>query len=163
MGNHMELLHNCMREALRLSPPLVLLMRKAMRDIPVSVPTKHGSNEKVDYVIPKGDIVMVSPSVGMRLEHVFKDPESFDPDRFAEGREEHKTPYAYLGFGGGMHSCMGQNFAFVQAKTILSVLFRNYDIKLLCDEFPVCDYQAMVVGPKGNCRIRFKKRAQSCA
>lgn len=155
--NHMEILHNCMREALRLSPPLVLLMRKAMRDISVTVPVKHGSEKKATYMIPKGDIVMVSPTVGMRLEHVFNDPEKFDPDRYAEGREEHKIPYAYLGFGGGMHSCMGQNFAFVQVKTILSVLFRMYDIELLCDEFPTPDYQAMVVGPKGDCRVRFKK------
>ena len=155
--NHMEILHNCMREALRLSPPLVLLMRKAMRDISVTVPVKHGSEKKATYMIPKGDIVMVSPTVGMRLEHVFNDPEKFDPDRYAEGREEHKIPYAYLGFGGGMHSCMGQNFAFVQVKTILSVLFRMYDIELLCDKFPSPDYQAMVVGPKGDCRVRFKK------
>ncbi len=157
--NHMELLHNCMREALRLSPPLVLLMRQAMKDIPVTVPIKHGSDQSTTYTIPKGDIVMVSPSVAMRLENVFKDPEKYDPDRYAEGREEHKRPYSYLGFGGGMHSCMGQNFAYVQVKTILSVLFRKYEIELLCEEFPVCDYQAMVVGPKGDCRIRFKKRA----
>lgn len=156
--NQMEVLHNSMREALRLNPPLVLLMRKALRDIPVTVPVKHGSDEKTQYVIPKGDIVMVSPTIGMRLPHVFKEPEKFDPDRYSEGREEHKIPYAYLGFGGGMHSCMGQNFAFVQVKTILSVLFRMYDIELLCEKFPEPDYQAMVVGPKGDCRIRFKKR-----
>lgn len=38
----------------------------------------------------------------------------FDPDRFGAGREEHKQPFAYLGFGAGMHQCMGQQFAFVQ-------------------------------------------------
>jgi len=46
----------------------------------------------------------VSPTVGMRLPEVFADPDKFDPDRFGPGREEHKaSPYAYLGFGGGMH------------------------------------------------------------
>lgn len=40
----------------------------------------------------------------------------FDPDRFGPDREEHKQPFAYLGFGAGMHQCMGQQFAFVQVR-----------------------------------------------
>jgi sterol 14alpha-demethylase len=67
--NNMPLLHNCMREALRLHPPLVLLMRKVLKDLKVKAGGK-------DYVIPKGDVVMVSPSVGMRLESVFPKGES---------------------------------------------------------------------------------------
>lgn len=149
--NTFQYLHDCMREALRLCPPLVLLMRKAMHDIPVTIGGKK-------YTIPKGDTVMVSPSVGMRLESVFPNPEAFEPERYGEGREEHKTPYAYLGFGGGMHSCMGQNFAFLQVKTILSILFREYEIELISDKMPDIDYEAMVVGPKGDCRVRYKKR-----
>ncbi|GMH83041.1 hypothetical protein TL16_g09464, partial [Triparma laevis f. inornata] len=149
--NNMPLLHNCMREALRLHPPLVLLMRKVLKDLKVST----GGN---DYVIPKGDVVMVSPSVGMRLANVFPEPDAFDPDRYAPPREEHKTPFAYLGFGGGMHSCMGQAFAFVQVKTILSVLFRKYKMEVVPEKLPECDYEAMVVGPKGDCRVRYEKR-----
>ncbi len=150
--NDMQLLHDSMKEALRLCPPLILLIRKAMKDVPVQAGGKS-------YTIPKGDMVLISPSVGMRLPEVFQDPEKFDPDRFGPEREEHKSsPYAYLGFGGGMHSCMGQNFAFMQVKTILSILFREYDIEMIADKMPEIDYKAMVVGPKGDCRIRYKKR-----
>jgi len=150
--NEMQLLHDSMKEALRLCPPLILLIRKAMKDIQCKVDGKN-------FTIPEGDMVLVSPSVGMRLPESFKNPDEFDPDRFGPGREEHKTsPYAYLGFGGGMHSCMGQNFAFVQVKTILSVLFREYDFDLIADNMPDIDYEAMVVGPKGDCRVRYKKR-----
>ena len=150
--NEMQLLHDSMKEALRLCPPLILLIRKAMKDIKFKV-------KEQSFTIPKGDMVLVSPSVGMRLPETFKNPDDFDPDRFGPEREEHKSsPYAYLGFGGGMHSCMGQNFAFVQVKTILSVLFREYDFDLIADKMPDIDYEAMVVGPKGDCRIRYKKR-----
>ena len=150
--NNMQLLHDSMKEALRLCPPLILLIRKAMKDVLVNAGGKS-------YTIPKDDMVFISPSVGMRLPEVFKDPDSFDPDRFGPGREEHKSsPYAYLGFGGGMHSCMGQNFAFMQVKTILSVLFREYDIEMVADKMPEIDYKAMVVGPKGDCRVRYRKR-----
>ncbi len=148
----MDLLHNSMKEALRLCPPLILLIRKAMKDVPVKAGGKT-------FTIPKDDMVLISPSVGMRLPDVFNKPDEFDPDRFSPGREEHKSsPYAYLGFGGGMHSCMGQNFAFMQVKTILSILFREYDIEMVADKMPEIDYKAMVVGPKGDCRVRYKKR-----
>lgn len=150
--NNMELLHDCMREALRLCPPLTLLIRYALRDIPVKTGGKS-------FTIPQGDMVFVSPTVGMRLPEVFADPDKFDPDRFGPGREEHKSsPYAYLGFGGGMHSCMGQQFAFVQVKTILSVLMREYEIEMIAEKMPDMDYTAMVVGPKGDCRVRYKRR-----
>lgn len=152
--NNMQLLHDSMKEALRLRPPLILLIRKAIKDLAV----KAGGKK---YTVPKGDMVLISPTVGMRLPDVFENPDEFDPDRFGPGREEHKkSPYAYLGFGGGMHSCMGQNFAFVQVKTILSVLFREYDIEMVADVLPEIDYKQMVVGPKGDCRIRYKRRIQ---
>jgi len=148
----MGLMHDSMREALRLCPPLILLIRLAMVDIPVK------TSENKTYVIPKGDMVGISPSVGMRLGEVFQNPDTFDPDRFGEGREEHKIPYAYMGFGGGMHSCMGQNFAFVQVKTILSILFREFEIERIAPKMPEINWEAMVVGPKGDCRVRYKRR-----
>jgi len=150
----MGLLHDCIKESLRLCPPLILLIRLAMRDVKVKARGR-------DYNIPKGDMVLVSPSVGMRLPEVFKDPDVYDPDRYGPGREEHKSsPYAYIGFGGGMHSCMGQNFAYLQIKTILSVLFQEYDIEMVENKMPEIDYEAMVVGPKGNCWIKYKKRVK---
>ena len=152
VNKQMPLLHNCMKEALRLCPPLILLIRYALQEVKVK------ANDR-EYVIPRGDMVLISPSVGMRLPDVFPNPNAFDPDRFGPGREEDKSsPYAYMGFGGGMHSCMGQNFAFVQVKTILSVLFREYEMEMVSKDMPDIDYAAMVVGPKGDCRIRYKKR-----
>jgi sterol 14-demethylase len=148
----METLHNCMREALRLCPTFIMILRKAEKDINITVQGR-------EYQIPKNDFVVVSPTVSMRLKSSFENPDDFDPDRYTAPREEHKTPYAYLGFGGGLHSCMGQNFAFVQVKTILSIIFREYDIERVAPEMPEIGYNDMVVGPKGDCRVRFKKRA----
>ncbi|CAM9959692.1 unnamed protein product, partial [Ectocarpus fasciculatus] len=117
----MELLHDCMRETLRMYPPLILLLRMAKKDFTV---TSKGQS----FTVPKGHYVGTSPHVAMRLPTVFKNPDDFDPDRFGPERQEHKQPFAYLGFGAGMHQCMGQQFAFVQVKTILSVLLREYKI-----------------------------------
>jgi len=147
----MEYLHNCMREALRLCPTFIMILRRAERDITINVKGRR-------YDIPKGDFCCVSPTVSMRLKSTFPNPDTFDPDRFAPPREEHKKPYSYLGFGGGIHTCMGSTFAFVQVKTILSILFREYEIERLSPNMPAIGYEDMVVGPKGDCKVRYKKR-----
>mmetsp|Transcript_5439 Transcript_5439/g.17173 ORF Transcript_5439/g.17173 Transcript_5439/m.17173 type:complete len:486 (-) Transcript_5439:43-1500(-) len=149
--NEMALLHNCMKEALRMHPPLIMLMRKAMKDVPIE--TDAGAK----YVIPRGDVVFAAPAVQGRLEVCWTKPDAFDPDRYAPGREEHSTPFAHLGFGGGIHQCMGQQFGFCQVKTILSWLNRHYDMEL-ASPFPEPDYAAMVVGPKGAPLVTFKRK-----
>lgn len=149
---NMDYLHNCMREALRMCPTFIMILRRAEQDISITVSGKN-------YTIPKGDFVCVSPTVSMRLKTAFENPDEFDPTRYEAPREEHKkNPYAYLGFGGGLHSCMGQNFAFVQVKTILSVMFREYEIESVTGKLPELGYNDMVVGPKGDCRVRYRKR-----
>lgn len=85
--HQMELLHNCMREALRMCPTFIMLLRKAMKDAAIVV---NGTTHRIH----KGDIVVVSPTVSMRLPTAFKEPDVFDPDRFAPPREEHKKPFS---------------------------------------------------------------------
>jgi sterol 14-demethylase len=148
----MELLHNCMQEALRMCPTFIMLLRKAMKDTEVT--TKDGKT----YKIPKDDLVAVSPTVSIRLDTTFDNPNTFDPDRFAAPREEHKKPYAYLGFGGGIYSCMGQVFAFVQVKTILSVILKHYELTAESSKLPEIGYTDMVVGPRGNCNVQYRKK-----
>lgn len=148
--NKMELLHNSMREALRLCPTFIMILRRAEQDITIK-------SEGKTYTIPKGDFVVVSPTVSMRMKSTFPDPDTFDPDRYLAPREEHKIPYAYMGFGGGMHSCMGQNFGYMQIKTILSIIFREYDLKRE-GGMPKINYEAIVVGPEGDCTVQYTKR-----
>merc|ERR1711871_1053027 len=78
------------------------------------------------------------------------------------GREEHAMPFAHIGFGGGIHQCMGQQFGYCQVKTILSWLNRNYDMEIV-SEFPEPDYTAMVVGPKGKPMVRYVRKAAAAA
>ena len=57
-----------------------------------------------------------------------------------------------------MHSCMGQVFAFVQVKTILSVILKHYDLTPESSKLPAIGYTDMVVGPRGNCNVRYEKK-----
>jgi len=95
-----------------------------------------------------GDTVFVSPALSMRVEEVFPNADQYNPERFVE-EDKQTQKYRFLGFGAGRHGCMGENFAYLQIKTIWSVLLRNFDIELV-GELPKPDYTAMVVGACPN-------------
>jgi len=147
--NDMSLLHSCMKETLRLYPPLILLLRKVLVNM-----------EYRGYVIPKGDVIMACPPLSHQLPEVYPNPEKFDPDRFLPPREEDKAAkFSFLAFGGGRHGCLGEKFGFLQTKTIWSTLFRTFEFEAVCPELPEPDYTAIVVGPKPEkCRVRFRRK-----
>ncbi|CAN6895801.1 unnamed protein product [Brassica oleracea] len=154
--SEMDVLYRCIKEALRLHPPLIMLMRASHCDF--NVRTRDGKT----YDIPKGHIVATSPAFANRLPHIFKIPESYDPNRFSVGREEDKAggAFSYISFGGGRHGCLGEPFAYLQIKAIWSHLLRNFELELV-SPFPEIDWNAMVVGVKGNVMVRYKRRQQS--
>ena len=148
----MDYLYVCVKEALRMHPPLIMLMRYVHEDFEVT------SNTGDSYTIPRGHIVATSPKYAMTLDSVFKEPEKYDPERFLAPREEDKVmPFSYIGFGGGRHGCMGETFAYMQIKVIWSVIIRNFELEL-SGPLPEPDYAAMVVGPKPPCKIRYRRR-----
>jgi sterol 14-demethylase len=143
----MRQMENCLKEAERLYPPLVMLMRKTLRPFEVD-----------GVVIPAGDLVMVSPAVSHRQPKVFRNPDAFDPERFASPREEDReTPYSLIGFGGGKHRCIGMAFAHQQIKVIWGILLQRFDFDLV-DTNIEPDYATFVVGPRHPCRVRYRRR-----
>jgi len=64
----------------------------------------------------QGDIAVTSPGFAATLDKIWKDADKYQPDRFKAPREEDKTPFSYIAFGGGRHGCLGQNFAYLQIK-----------------------------------------------
>lgn len=143
----MDLLERCLQEALRMYPPLIMLMRYVRK-----------SRKYNDMVIPKGNILVVSTAAGGRCPEVFENPDVFDPERFADPRREHeKVRHGYLAFGSGRHKCIGENFAILQIKSVLSGLLRHYDLELV-GELPKVTYNSLVVGPSPPCKIRYTRR-----
>jgi sterol 14-demethylase len=101
---------------------------------------------------------MVSPAVAHRLPSVFANPEKYDPDRFAPGREEHKqTLYTLIGFGGGKHRCIGFVFAYQQVMMIWAHILKSFEIELVEPDYKP-NYSTFVVGPYQPCRIRYRRR-----
>ncbi len=142
----LEKTEGAVKEALRIHPPLFILLRAALEDC-----------EILGYRVKKGNWVAVSPMVAHRDESVFENALEYDPDRYGPGREEDKRPFAYISFGGGRHKCMGNAFAILQIKTIIAVLLNRYDFELFGDPVET-DFQGLVLGPKPPIRIRYRRR-----
>ena len=141
-------LERCVKEAERMHPPLIMLMRKLLQDF-----------EFDGHVMAAGDLALVSPAVSHRIPEIFSDPDRYDPDRFAPPRDEdRRTPYALIGFGGGKHRCIGLAFAYQQVKVIWSVLLRRFAFELL-DQDQRPNYSTFVVGPQQPCVVRYRSRS----
>ena len=134
------------KEALRLHPPLFMLLRGVLQDF-----------EFGDHLIPAGYFVINSPLISHQLPHVYKNPERFDPERFGPEREEDKANFTYLSFGAGRHKCLGNAFALLQVKTIFAILLREYTFESMGDPVEP-EFGGVVLGPKQPCRVRYTRR-----
>jgi sterol 14-demethylase len=143
----MALLDRGVKETERLHPPLILLMRKIRQDFCYR-----------NFTVPAGWLAMVSPAVSQRIPAVFTDPDQYDPERFAPGREEDKKArFSMITFGGGRHACIGMTFAYLQTKTIWTLLLRHFELELL-ERNPRPNYTTFVVGPCQPCLMRYRRK-----
>jgi cytochrome P450 len=116
----LETLDLVMNESLRLVTPVPWQMRQTVRD-----------TELLGHYLPAKTNVVVWPGVNHKLPEVWTEPETFDPDRFAEPRAEHKKHrYAFTPFGGGAHKCIGMVFGQLEVKTVMHRLLRKYRLEL---------------------------------
>ena len=93
------LIPDAVEEAIRIATPLQLVGRTTSREV-----TLHG------VTIPAGGRVVLVYGAANRDERQFPDPDRFDVSR---GRFRH------LGFGEGMHGCLGAPLARLEAKVAL--------------------------------------------
>jgi sterol 14-demethylase len=145
-------LEAAIKEALRLHPPLILLLRVATQDLEVG-----------GYRINKGDLVAATPAVSNRLAPDFPDPDAFAPQRYLDPRrEDDRNPWTWIPFGGGKHRCVGAAFAVMQLKAIFSVLLRDYRFALAqpSDTYRN-DHSKMVVQLEQPCLVTVRPRGEA--
>src|SRR6185437_10195434 len=90
--------------------------------------------------IPRGSRLLFSPFLLHRNPRLWKNPDTFDPERFTG---QPPTPvglpkYAYIPFGAGPRSCIGARLAWAEMRTILAMLYgqRKWKIEDLPGDSP---------------------------
>ena len=99
------------KETLRLYPPASLLNREVIAPIAVDGRT-----------LTPGMTIFVSLYVLHHRPESFPDPDTFDPNRFANDAEKSWPRMAYMPFAGGTHICIGNHFALLEGALILATL-----------------------------------------
>jgi cytochrome P450 len=97
-----SLIANVIEETIRFEPPLTVGFRNTTRDVKLA-----------GQWIPKGKNVAILIGSANRDERRFENPDRFDIDRDTSG---------HLGFGFGVHFCLGSSFARLQAQTALAAV-----------------------------------------
>lgn len=106
------------QEALRLYPPAHTMTRVCAR-------TTHVAGE----TIKAGARVLIPVYALHRHRLWWRDPEVFDPDRFAADAAP-PDRHVYMPFGAGPRVCLGAAFAMTELVTILATLIRGADFAL---------------------------------
>lgn len=100
-------------EALRLYPPAAFLSR-----------TAQAKDQLLGREVLPGDTVIL-PIYALHRHHaLWRDPDAFDPARFADARAVNR--FAYLPFGDGPRICIGASFAVQEAVIILATLLARF-------------------------------------
>jgi sterol 14-demethylase len=142
-------LESAIKEALRLHPPLILLLRAATREL-----------EVLGYRVPGGALIGASPAISNRIAADFPGPDEFAPARYAEPRQEDLVNrWTWIPFGAGRHRCVGAMFAMIQLKAIFSVLLRDWTFELAQPAGSYRnDHSKMVVQLAQPCVVRYRRR-----
>ncbi|KAJ4846612.1 hypothetical protein Tsubulata_033259 [Turnera subulata] len=136
-------LNMVINESLRLYPPATVLPRMAFEDIKIG-----------DLHIPKGLSIWIPVLAIHHSEELWgKDANEFNPDRFAS------KPFApgrhFIPFAAGPRNCIGQSFALMEAKIILSMLISRFSFTI-ADSYRHAPVIVLTIKPKHGVQICLK-------
>lgn len=112
-------LRACLKESLRLRPPMPVLSRILTKDI-----TIYG------YKIPKGTYILLATHLSSLREEHFEDAEKFKPERWIDSpRSKEMEILASIPFGHGPKACLAKELAETQINLLIYKILRRFRIE----------------------------------
>jgi len=110
-------------ESLRLYPPGWVLSRRTVEaDVLGGYPVEAGTN------------VLLPLYLLHRHPRFWKNPDAFDPERFAPEQESERPRFAYMPFAAGPRHCIGETFALYEMLMHLYKVARRYRLRYVPDK-----------------------------
>ncbi|XP_050681337.1 cytochrome P450 4C1-like isoform X4 [Leptidea sinapis] len=143
----MNYLERCIKESLRLYPPVPFIGRDLSEDVKLS-----------NYLAPKGFMSHIHIFDLHRQESLFKNALLFDPDRFLPENSVGRHNYAYIPFSAGPRNCIGQKFAMMEMKSAVSSVLRKFRIIPITKSAEVIFATDLVLRSSNPILLKFIKR-----
>jgi cytochrome P450 len=135
-------------EVLRMYPPAYVLGRLALEDVRIR-----------GFDVPAGSTLLMSPYVVHHDPRWYPEPFRFDPGRFTAEEAAARPRNAYVPFGGGPRLCIGEGFAWMEAKLLLATIARRWTLRVPSSH--AVELQPMVtLRPKGGMPVRVERRVR---
>ncbi|NP_001072667.1 cytochrome P450 family 4 subfamily V member 2, gene 2 [Xenopus tropicalis] len=135
------------KESLRIYPSVPLFGRTVTEDCSIR-----------GFHVPKGVNVVIIPYALHRDPEYFPEPEEFRPERFFPENASGRNPYAYIPFSAGLRNCIGQRFALMEEKVVLSSILRNYWVEASQKREELCLLGELILRPQDGMWIKLKNR-----
>nr|XP_045005076.1 cytochrome P450 4A11-like [Jaculus jaculus] len=134
----------CIKEALRLYPPVSNVGRKLSK--PVTFPDGR--------CLPEGLTVLLSIYGLHHNPRVWPNPEVFDPSRFSPDSNHHS--HSFLPFSGGARNCLGKQFAIYKLKVAVALTLLRFELLPDPTKIPVPVIQ-LVLQSKNGIHLHLRK------
>ena len=108
-----------------------------------------------EWVIPRGNSIIVSIGQIHDNPNVFPDPERFDPQRYIGGKP---SAFAWVPFGGGTRRCVGAAFANMEMDVVLRTVLRHFSIETTTAPGEQWHCRGVAYTPKDGGRIVVRRR-----
>lgn len=105
------------KETMRLYPPVPAIGRYTRKDLKIG-----------EQTIPANTSIYLVFYFAHRDPKHFPDPLSFKPERFLEDTSDDRQTFTYLPFSAGPKNCIGQKFAMLEMKALISKVLRYYEL-----------------------------------
>ncbi|KAK7076602.1 Cytochrome P450 4V2 [Halocaridina rubra] len=140
---------NCIKEALRLYPSVPMIAREVKEDVIIA-----------NYRVPANTAVVILPYYLHRDPGQFPMPEVYDPDRFLPENCKNRHPYAYIPFSAGPRNCIGQKFALMEEKIIITNILRKFRIESTVRREDLRVLAELILKPENGNILKFFPRTE---
>ena len=139
-----------LKECLRLDPTAPAFQKTALRD------TTLGGK----YAIAKGSPVLVLlPALHRNTRYWGASAEQWNPDNFLPEAVAARHPNAYHPFGLGVRSCIGFQFALIEARLVLARFYQRFQARTTDPKYTLQHVQTLTMKPR-DLRLTLARRTE---